>query len=89
MMLELAGILNYSNAALVGASAGIFGVLIAASQVAPNTTVLIYGVIPARLRTVAWVLLAVAVYTRLPKRPQRRRRSRPPRRGGRGLSADS
>jgi membrane associated rhomboid family serine protease len=48
---------------MVGASAGIFGVLIAASQMAPNATVLIYGVIPARLRVVAIVMLAVAAYT--------------------------
>jgi membrane associated rhomboid family serine protease len=48
---------------LVGASAGIFGVLIAASQIAPNSTVLIYGIIPMRLRVFALVLLAVAAYT--------------------------
>jgi membrane associated rhomboid family serine protease len=46
---------------LVGASAGIFGVLIAAAQIAPDATVLIYGAIPARLKTVAWVLLGIAV----------------------------
>lgn len=48
---------------LVGASAGIFGVLIAGSQMAPNTTVLIYGIIPMRLRVFALVLLGVAAYT--------------------------
>ncbi len=48
---------------LVGASAGIFGVLIAAAQIAPNATVLIYGIIPMRLRMMAMLLLAVAVYT--------------------------
>lgn len=47
---------------LVGASAGIFGILIAAAQVAPHATVLIYGIIPMQLRTMAWVLLAIAVY---------------------------
>jgi membrane associated rhomboid family serine protease len=46
----------------VGASAGIFGILIAAAQVAPHATVLIYGVIPMKLRTMAWVLLGVAAY---------------------------
>jgi membrane associated rhomboid family serine protease len=50
-------------AGLIGASAGVFGVLIAAAQVLPDATVMIYGIIPARLRTVAWVLLAIAVYT--------------------------
>jgi membrane associated rhomboid family serine protease len=48
---------------LVGASAGIFGVLIAAAQIAPNATVLIYGIIPMRLRMMALLLLAIAVYT--------------------------
>jgi len=51
------------NTALIGASAGVFGILIAAAQVLPDVRVLIYGVIPARLRTVAWLLLGVAVYT--------------------------
>ena len=51
------------NTPLIGASAGIFGILIAAAQVAPDSTVLIWGVLPAKLRTVAWVLLGVAVYT--------------------------
>jgi membrane associated rhomboid family serine protease len=51
------------NAGLIGASAGVFGILVAAAQVLPNATVLIYGFIPARLRTVALVLLGVAIYT--------------------------
>jgi membrane associated rhomboid family serine protease len=51
------------NAGLIGASAGVFGVLIASAQVLPDATVLIYGVIPAKLRTVAWVLLGIAIYT--------------------------
>ena len=48
---------------LVGASAGIFGVLIAGATVAPNSEVLIWGVLPMKLRTFAWVLLGIAVYT--------------------------
>ena len=48
---------------LVGASAGIFGILIAAAQIAPDTTVLLYGAIPMKLKTLAWVLLGIAVYT--------------------------
>jgi len=48
---------------LVGASAGIFGVLIAAAQIAPDATVLIYGIIPMRLRALAWIMLLVAAYT--------------------------
>jgi membrane associated rhomboid family serine protease len=48
---------------LVGASAGIFGVLIAGATVAPNSEVLIWGVLPMKLRTFAWVLLAIAAWT--------------------------
>ncbi len=51
------------GASLIGASAGVFGILMAAAHIAPNATVLIYGLIPARLRTVAWVLLGIAAYT--------------------------
>jgi membrane associated rhomboid family serine protease len=49
---------------LVGASAGIFGVLVAAAQVAPDATVmLLFPPIPMRLRTLAWAFIAIAVYT--------------------------
>ncbi|MBC8105791.1 MAG: rhomboid family intramembrane serine protease [Anaerolineae bacterium] len=48
---------------LVGASAGIFGVLVAAAVIAPNATVLIYGSIPMKLKTLAYILLGVAVFT--------------------------
>jgi len=48
---------------LVGASAGIFGVLVAAARIAPDATVLIYGSIPMRLKTMAWVLIGLAVFT--------------------------
>ncbi len=47
---------------LVGASAGIFGVLIAAAMVAPNAEVLVFGIIPMKMRTFAWGLLGLAVY---------------------------
>jgi membrane associated rhomboid family serine protease len=52
-----------ADVGLVGASAGVFGILIAAAQIAPDALVLVYGVFPVRLRAVAWVLLLVAVYT--------------------------
>ena len=48
---------------LIGASAGIFGVLIAATLIAPDATVLIYGILPAKLKVVAWVALGYAAYT--------------------------
>ena len=49
---------------LIGASAGIFGVLIAAAtRVAPDAMVLVGFMIPMRLRTLAWILLGLAIYT--------------------------
>jgi membrane associated rhomboid family serine protease len=49
---------------MVGASAGIFGILIAATRIAPNTTVmLLIPPIPMRLKTLAWVLLGIAIFT--------------------------
>jgi len=48
---------------LVGASAGIFGVLIAAARVSPNTRVmLLFPPIPMKLRTLAWVVVGIAAY---------------------------
>ena len=63
VLLWATGILIHSpTSPMVGASAGIFGVLIAASQIAPDTQVLIYGIIPVRLRVLAWCLLGFAAY---------------------------
>ncbi|MBI1375759.1 MAG: rhomboid family intramembrane serine protease [Phycisphaera sp.] len=59
-----AGVLVHSSAThLVGASAGIFGILIGGAVVAPNSRVLIYGIIPMKLRTLAWLLVGVGAYT--------------------------
>jgi membrane associated rhomboid family serine protease len=53
-----------ADASLVGASAGIFGVLIAAARIAPNTTVmLLFPPIPLKLKTLAWIMLGIAVLT--------------------------
>lgn len=47
---------------LIGASAGVYGVLIAAARVAPNTWVqLLFPPIPMQLRTLAWVMIGVAI----------------------------
>ena len=46
---------------LVGASAGVFGVLMAAAYLAPNATVLLFFVIPMRMATLAYGLLAFAI----------------------------
>jgi membrane associated rhomboid family serine protease len=49
---------------LIGASAGIFGVLLAAVQIAPDTRVLLmFPPIPMKLRTLAWVMIAIAAFT--------------------------
>lgn len=49
---------------LVGASAGIFGVLIAGAVIAPNATImLLFPPIPMRLRTFALILVGVGAYT--------------------------
>jgi len=49
---------------LVGASAGIFGVLIAGAAVAPDARVmLLFPPIPMRLKVLAWILLGLAAFT--------------------------
>lgn len=48
---------------LVGASAGIFGILIASARIMPNATVLLFFIIPMRLRTLVYGLVIIAVGT--------------------------
>ncbi len=48
---------------LVGASAGIFGILVAAARIAPDTKVLVMFILPVPLKVVLWVALAIAAYT--------------------------
>lgn len=49
---------------LVGASAGVFGVLAAAAIIAPNQYLdLVFPPTPVRVRTMALIMLAVAAYT--------------------------
>ena len=54
---------NDPTTPLVGASAGIFGIMFAAARLAPNTQVLLFFVIPMKLRTLAILLLGWAIYT--------------------------
>lgn len=63
--LYVAGILiTDPGSPMVGASAGIFGILFAAVQIAPNARVmLMFPPIPMKLRTLAWVMIGIAVYT--------------------------
>lgn len=48
---------------LVGASAGVFGVLMAGAFLIPNATVLLFFILPMRLATLAYALVAVALFT--------------------------
>ena len=48
---------------LIGASGSIFGVLIAAAMIAPDVRVMLDFFIPMKLRTLAWVMVAIAAYT--------------------------
>ena len=46
---------------LVGASAGIFGILLAAAVIAPHAMVFIFGIIPMRLVTMAYFFILFAI----------------------------
>lgn len=48
---------------LIGASAGVFGVLMAGAYLAPNATVLLFFIFPMPLRTLAYALVGVAFLT--------------------------
>ena len=54
---------NDPQVPLIGASAGVFGVLLAGAYLSPNTMVLLFFVIPIRLVTLAYGLVAVALFT--------------------------
>lgn len=63
MGVPLPGFLNTSiYTPLVGASAGIFGILLGAAYVAGNATMLIMFVIPTTVRVGAYLLFALALY---------------------------
>lgn len=51
-------------APMIGASAGVFGVLVAGATIAPDTTVmLMFPPIPMKLKTMAWLMVGLAAYT--------------------------
>jgi len=54
---------NDPTTPLVGASAGIFGVIMAAAFLAPTAQVLLFFILPMRLRTLAYALVAIALLT--------------------------
>jgi membrane associated rhomboid family serine protease len=54
---------NAPTTPLVGASAGVFGVIMAAAFLAPMAEVLVFMIIPMPLRNLAYTLVAVALLT--------------------------
>jgi membrane associated rhomboid family serine protease len=61
---ELGGRIAMAITPLVGASAGIFGVLVAAARVAPDVEIVLFPIpLRMRLRTLAWISIAIAVVT--------------------------
>jgi membrane associated rhomboid family serine protease len=57
-------IYNSPSAPLIGASAGVFGVILACAYVAPNLVVqLLFPPIPLRMRTLAYAYVAIAAAT--------------------------
>jgi hypothetical protein len=48
---------------LIGASAGVFGVLMAGAHIVPNANVLLFFILPMRLATLAYALVAIALIT--------------------------
>ena len=63
---QIPGLLfNDPSTPLVGASAGIFGVLMAGAFLAPHATVLLFFFLPMQLRTLAYVLVGISIFTLL------------------------
>jgi membrane associated rhomboid family serine protease len=64
LLLLMIGVLQGADVPLVGASAGIFGVLVAGAILAPDVTImLLFPPIPMRLKYMALILVAWAAYT--------------------------
>ena len=59
---QIPGLLfNSPSTPLIGASAGVFGVLMAGAFLAPNTMVLLFFILPMRLATLAYALVIIAL----------------------------
>ncbi|MEY3144328.1 MAG: Rhomboid protease GluP [Planctomycetota bacterium] len=50
---------------LVGASAGVYGIILAAAWLAPDEEVLLFFILPMKIRTLALLLLGIAVFALL------------------------
>jgi membrane associated rhomboid family serine protease len=63
-------VIGWSQTPLIGASAGIFGVLIACVWLAPNMTVqMLFPPISLRMKTLAWIFIGIAVLTIVSRGP--------------------
>lgn len=63
LLLSLGGVFpGGPQTPLVGASAGIFGLLVAAAMIAPDVEIWVYFAIPVTIRTMAIIGMAVAAY---------------------------
>lgn len=59
---QIPGLLfNSPSTPLIGASAGVFGVLMAGAFLAPNTMVLLFFILPMRLATLAYAFVIIAL----------------------------
>jgi len=66
MGVPLPGALAYpASTPLVGASAGVFGILMATSRIAGNATMLVFFVIPLKVKTGALLLFGLALFNLL------------------------
>jgi membrane associated rhomboid family serine protease len=64
LLLVMHILLGNPSIPLVGASAGIFGVLIAAAMIAPNVEIVfLFPPIPVQIKYLALIMMAVAAYT--------------------------
>jgi membrane associated rhomboid family serine protease len=56
-------LVNDPASQLIGASAGVFGVLLAGAFLAPNAKVLVFLIVPMKLSTMAYLLVAFSIFT--------------------------
>ena len=64
--MQIPGLLFYDfTTPLIGASAGVFGVIMAGAFLAPDARVLVYFLVPVKLKYVAYGLVAIALFALL------------------------
>jgi membrane associated rhomboid family serine protease len=62
MNISVPGLLvNRPDTPLIGASAGVFGILMAGAYLAPQAKVLLWFFLPMRLTTLAWLLVGISI----------------------------